>query len=370
MKKILLYLFVFVCFVSCSTHEDVVENPLNTLQPDTDDIAYAKKHLKVLGEFASELANTDNSYRNLIYNEVEKRFDGEYNVLFQTIDSILFSDKVPYSIARTETESYKVALKAFLNKEGINYFSQIYIPFYEELQKRKAKPNYQQKSPVIILLAGDSQQDVFEGYQLEDGKFDKTRFLIDESYARNHEVWVISLNERYFGKQTSNLDYYNTNGRIEASASAWIENMKCKCHKETWAAGGSEVNMITVFSDWGFYHDDTEVNTYGGGDYEGGNIKKFERKDVKNKTQRTVNFPLLNHWDARMPNTPYASYVIFEYDTWPTGLKKVTWNTGGQNYTREYRSADDYYDMSSVSKTFLHGYTVNNSCIEWNGLYY
>ncbi len=55
---------------------------------------------------------------------------------------------------------------------------------------------------------------------------------------------------------------------------AIVDEMKCKCHKESWAAGASEVNIITVVSDFGFFEYD--INLYGKGDNGGGKIYKVQ----------------------------------------------------------------------------------------------
>jgi len=198
---------------------------------------------------------------------------------------------------------------------------------------------------------------------------EETGFMVDEAYAMNNEVWVISINERYFGEEDPDDSdiMSNSNGRTAASPSAIIDQIKCKCHKESWAAGASEVHMILVASDWGFFNGD--VNLYGNGQNEGGQIYKFRRKDVKKKRNKDVNFYILNDWNDRAPGMPYGNYVIFEYDTWPTGLKTVTWFHGNTPYEWEYRSNDIYYDYNTVYNSSFNGYYVNNSCIEWLGQY-
>jgi len=106
-----------------------------------------------------------------------------------------------------------------------------------------------------------------------------------------------------------------------------------------------------------------------GGDNEGGQIYKFSRKDVKKKRNKDVNFSILNNWNERAPDTPYGNYVIFEYDTWPTGLKTATWYHNSTSYSYSYRSADGFYDLNTVYSANFAGRRVNNNCIEWLSQY-
>ena len=191
--------------------------------------------------------------------------------------------------------------------------------------------------------------------------------MIDEEFAQNNEVWVISLNERYFGENDSSSETNGSiNGRTKSSPSAIVDQIKIKCHKESWAAGASEVNILTLFSNWGATV--LDLNVYGNGVYEGGEIYKFSRKDVRKQNNKDVNFYILNDWDDRAPDMPYGNYVIFEYDTWPTGRKTIEWYVGA-TISIKYRSADIYYDLNTVYKTNFYEYYVNNGCIEWLGQY-
>ncbi len=126
--------------------------------------------------------------------------------------------------------------------------------------------------------------------------------------------------------------------------------------------------MLLVVSDWGF--ENADVNTYGKGPYEGGQIYKFKRKDVRKKRSKDVNFLILNNWNERAPGMPYGNYVIFEYDTWPTARRTATWWHGNTEYSHDYRSADGYYDLNTVYNSNFAYHSVNNGCIEWRSQYY
>lgn len=195
--------------------------------------------------------------------------------------------------------------------------------------------------------------------------------MASEKFAIENEIWVISINERVDNTGEPMEIYKNAESKITsrtmASPSAIVDQIKCKCHKESWAAGASEVNIITIASDFGFF--DFDVNLYSNGQNEGGEIYKFSRSDVSNQRNVDVNFFIINDWDERAPNKPYGNYVIFEYDTWPTGTRTATWELGGSTLNWEYRSADGYYDKQTVYKTNFSSHTVNNGCIEWRSEY-
>lgn len=367
---------IALVFNGCQEGLEVQKNDLSIeLQPHDNQIAYTKNHLKVLGQAAAGLAKSS-EFREILYQEIEKQFDGDYNVLFETLANSTV-DNVPTGVRmaaslKTE-ESYYAALKAFKNIEGTDFYPQIYIPFYEKLKDKKANSNARvlsvESEPIIVLFAGDDSQSIFPAYRLNDtGDLVETGHFVDEDFAKNNEVWVVSLNERYFGEETDNPGS-NTpnNGRTMASPSAIVDQIKCKCHKESWAAGASEVHIITLVSDYRFFN--LDINLYGGGDHEGGRIYKFSRDDVKNKRNKDVNFYIINDWDDRAPGRPYGHYVIFEYDTWPTGKRDAKWTQGGDELTWEYRSADGFYDKQTVIKYDFAFHYVNNDCIEWHSQY-
>lgn len=338
-------------------------------------IIFTQGNLNTLGMAALSIAD-DPEFREIVYKEIEKQFDGDYNVLFETLSQVQTSDQSTIGARMAATseidEKLYLAMEAFKNIEGIDYFPQIYIPFYEELKEKKVSSNAKvlspENEPVIVLFTGDDSQDVYPGYQLnESGELEETGFMIDEEFAQNNEVWVISLNERYFGENDSSSETNGSiNGRTKSSPSAIVDQIKIKCHKESWAAGASEVNILTLFSNWGATV--LDLNVYGNGVYEGGEIYKFSRKDVRKQNNKDVNFYILNDWDDRAPDMPYGNYVIFEYDTWPTGRKTAEWYVGA-TISIKYRSADIYYDLNTVYKTNFYEYYVNNGCIEWLGQY-
>jgi len=268
---------------------------------------------------------------------------------------------------------------AFKNIEEENFYPQVYIPFYEELKENKTNTNSRtlstDKNPTIVVYTGDESQEVYEGFTLdEQGNLKELGRTIDEEYAQNNEVWVISLSETVFGDcedptvACQGTGDTSSTGRVQSSPNAILANIMIRCNKESWAAGASEVHIITMFSNYGMNSGSENVEVYGGRPNQGGRIFKFSRKDVRKRRNKGVQFPILNNWDNRAPNTDYANYVIFEYDAFPTGRKWASWQLGGY-YKWQYRSKDIFYDKSSVWKYDFNGHSVDTNCIRWNSTY-
>ena len=275
-----------------------------------DPVAYAEFHFHQLGAELAKLSN-DRDFRKLVYTEIDKKFDGDNNVLLETLSKELTSSNGRVAGALSGNEKFKTSLEAFKNIEGENYYPQIYIPFYEELSEESTSSNGRimsvENDPLFVFFTGDNSEDIYPAYQWDEASEEliKTDILVDEEYALTHEVWVISINERMDPADGSIMDESNlTNARTQSTPSAYVDQIKCKCHKESWAAGRSEVHMLLLVSDWGFENGD--LHTYGKGPYEGGQIYKFKRKDVRKKRNKDVNFLILNNWDDRAPGMPYV----------------------------------------------------------------
>lgn len=363
---------------SCEKEENVqvLENEVAPEATISEPLAYTEQNLKVLGKAAASLSD-DPEFRKILYSEIEKQFDGEYNVLFETLAEKPSSKSTSIGKRMSTTsktgKGFFKAQQAFKGIEDTDYYPQIYIPFFEELKAKKENNNAKvlstEKEPVIVIFTGDEAQEVFPGYRLnEDGELEELSFQVDEYYARNNEVWVISLNERFFGNKENKTGETTGNEKIQTvPGTATITDMALKCHFESWAAGASEAHIISVFSDLSLgeytYYD------YGNGKYEGGEIYKFSRKQVKEETEINVNYKIVTDWDNRFPDLDYLNYAIFEYDTLPTGTREVTWTYGSTVLRSEYRSSEKYYNKNRIYKDNLNYNNVDDNCIKWSSSY-
>jgi len=333
----------------------------------TEEIEYTRENLKAYGRSVLALQG-EKDFKKKFYALVEESFDGERNVLFKTL---LQEEKSPMA-RRLQTELQKngnVALRAFDNIEGKNYYPQIFVPFYDEL---KAAGKLSVKEPVLVFHITDSDGPLYSGYSVDgEGDLKELNFRISEAFARENEVWVVSLNERVNDLGEPHAVYTNQSssaGRVMSSPSAIVDWMVCRCHHESWAAGASEVNIISVLSEYRFR--DHIAQFYGNGPNEGGHIHQFSRSDVRNRRNIDLNFLIVQNWDIQFPTRPYASYVIFEYDSWPTGTRTATWRQGGLEYSWEYRSADRFFYAKTVLKWAFSTHQPNdNFCLEWRARY-
>jgi hypothetical protein len=369
--KCVVIAFIIPAFImSCEESTDIMTENISVEKlSQGEKVNYAEKHLKEIARGVA-IANTK-EFRSSLYSEIENKKFGDYNVLLEELLEKGKNETFASRIKANNSSDFDLSLNAFKEIEGLDYYPQVYIPFYEELQKatEEKKVLTVESSPSIIFHIMDTGQKEYPEYKITSkGELIETGKMINETYASENEVWIFSLNEN-FELSKEGLKVYNNknlNSRL-LSASAIIDKIKCKCHKESWSAGASEVHIITIVSDYEFYN--LDINLYGGGQNEGGQIYKFSRSDVKNQSNKDVHFYIINDWDDRAPDKPYGNYVIFEYDTWPTGKKTASWTQGGATLSWEYRSADGYYDKQTVYKTGFASHSVNNSCIEWSAQY-
>jgi hypothetical protein len=221
----------FVLFIGCKKEN---ENKLSDKNPS----------LTIVSEIAKYSCQPD--FKKNVYRLVRDRFDGDNNVLCKDI------------ISKTKIGLNDTILGAlqYYQQEGL--YPQIYIPYFEEIQKRKTDEN-------VIFINGigvDESQNAFQGYWFDNDTIINTPFFIDEQYAMNHEVWVISINERV--DENGNLLIHTdktkeSNGRIGEKSSR--TGMKHECIKqikcpnlseiEGWINGAPELKCICYSHTWG-----------------------------------------------------------------------------------------------------------------------
>ncbi len=189
--------------------ENIVQELTQSLSFMNDNQSFAYDKLKKLGDIILQCSKYEN-VRNTIYSNIENKFDGENEVLIKTlIEKKVISNNSEF-VSSTDLENIGINLAAFKNIESQNYFPQIFIPFYDEL---KAKGKLNDGSPIIVpFVSGTENLNGYIGYTLNSNfKIEKLNFLIDEVFAQNNEVWVISLNEKVnsdgqlINKQTKSL---------------------------------------------------------------------------------------------------------------------------------------------------------------------
>lgn len=88
-------------------------------------------------------------------------------------------------------------------------------------------------------------------------------------------------------------------------------------------------------------------------------IRNFTRREVSRSTNVTFNFILQTGWPSSSPLSDpiYFDYVIFERDSWPTGLNNLDrydfsgfpYYLGNDFYSLKYRSSDGYYTNGKIT---------------------
>ena len=122
---------------------------------------------------------------------------------------------------------------------GIDYnqttlYSQIYIPFIEE-------HTYNDK-PVLVIAYEETDDCIARGYQIIGDKINEV--IVDETFARENLVWVISINERV----DENGDYIremvdprgqngNNGGSRMDEKSVKVKEVYISDKKECWLCG-------------------------------------------------------------------------------------------------------------------------------------
>lgn len=198
---------IFLIIIISCEHDDEIVDDRAAMYQKTDIV---HEQLFILGKSVNKLMQEE-EFKSFVYTEIEKKFDGDYNILFKNID-----DK--FRTAEVLKSEEALNSKGFF--ENLNRYPQIYIPFYEEL-KRKGKLG--KKPPVILIYTDEHENGEYEGYNLErDGSLNRLNFMINEKFAENNEVWVLSLNERVDENGELLSGFVNINSTL-ASSSSCIE---------------------------------------------------------------------------------------------------------------------------------------------------
>lgn len=314
-----------------------------------------------------------------VHTETKNKFDGEHEVLIQDLQkNSSWKQKMNMPIINS-------ALNAFKNIDGVNYYPQIYIPkFQHEEDMKEGKndipPNSNVEEDLIVYIyySGDAEVDsatneneTYAGYVLDSSNNLVYWGMVNEEYANDNEVWIISLNEsvgnegnycppefvngvyQYCPESVNGCcgsggggggDPTGCNGDPNCDPTAqsltWhpdmdlhnpvsckIDQMVVKNHKESWLAGASEISIRAALN----CHNNLELGRHisiagnmqyrsdQNSNYLGNVIKKFKRREVKNHTVKYVSYSLQTRWPVQYYQSDpiWFDYLIFEKDIWP-----------------------------------------------------
>jgi len=360
MKKLVIPLFI-VIVISCQQDELLIDKPQVVFEKvNIDDLNMITKSFVPLSEVAWDFANSDD-LRKHIYSKVEDKFDGDFNVLFRDIIDSEIAGRSAYSELINALESGIEIYQSMVNDEVIH--PQIFIPFYEELY---AQDRIGIQSPVLVFRDGPPPADgLYTGYEY----FENDLYSIgkiSEEYAKANEVWVISTNERVDENGEVRGAYTNTteSGRMESFGTPKIVSVRVKgksCMKEDWVGGKVDVwiqRHLTNTNSYpltGFYLGDPTK------DYSA-EIVKISRSDAKNSRTIGTSFTVIANWDTNPIYYGYnrISFVIFEYDPSPAGIKTVDMG----HFVLYYKSYEGYF---VIDEHYQGGNTFSySSCFESN----
>ncbi|MEP4670903.1 MAG: hypothetical protein ABJZ91_18920, partial [Cyclobacteriaceae bacterium] len=132
------------------------------------------------------------------------------------------------ALSRGETDELAEAISLLAEVAGEGIYPQIYIPYFENHTESEGISNGRSAnadaSPVIVIYTGDESKEEWPGFQLnESGELTDVGFLINENYAEENEVWVISFNERIENGEIVAFDEEDiSNSRVAASVTGSI----------------------------------------------------------------------------------------------------------------------------------------------------
>lgn len=431
MDKILSNFAIILLLQSCTKTDETiiqkqfVEKTEIMSKSASEQVTYAQQNLKEIGTEIAKLAQ-NKDFITYVHNEVKKKFDNEYEVLIQDLfKNSLWRNKEEYK----KIDSY---LNQFKNLGGANYYPQIYIPKFQELEDNgivssSFGDNATEDSIVYVYYGGDSEADTatnenesYLGYVMNSVGQMVYWGMVNEEYANNNEVWIISINESVNnagyvcpfapnGTQFSpecpggggggndnppppppggctgdpNCDPNEAAPFTEpfpdlghSKVNCKIEKMIVKDGKESWLAGASEISIRAKLHT----HNNRELGNLPNSpakhyrslqysNYLGKLISKFKRKSIKNGTEKSVNFPVETDWQSQFAYSDpiFSDYVIFEKDNWPAHLHnnlrygRIDTRIRGsetETWDQKYRSSKRKYTDNDYP--YASGVIVNN----------
>lgn len=241
--------------MSAKNKTEIVNKPIK------EQYKYVGDNLSIIQKAFLPLTKSP-EFRELLYSEVAQQFDGDENVLLQELfkrNSNLVSELMQSRFLNNSNDISK-SLDAFVNigmgRDRFTLYPQIYIHnFFNFKNKGFATPN-----PAIVVFSGDESMTTFEGLRLTlNGDMEK--ISVDENFASQNEVWVISLNENYKGKSMKEFratvkerqkytgDCISTPS-CDRTAIDWahieMNKLLIDCQWETWVQGNADVSITRV----------------------------------------------------------------------------------------------------------------------------
>ena len=259
MKNLFLWATIAVLAFSCQKDPVTPSGlPKNTALAPED--AYLGNRVKTLMLGLLDLSHQDR-FVQLVHREVGLQFDDDDNVLFKKLiktcqqENMALADKMDQSVAKYQTEIGAIghdydgyqslkgadAITDIMNGFNWNdqhYFLQVYIPFVDEVNLKE--------TPVICF--GHQEVETTVGFKLNtQGQVEV--FEVDEAYAQEHLVWVVSVNEVVDASgnlPTASKEDGDPSGWKTLGRKAEVSEIFVNDRKESWLKGKGEIQMVAA----------------------------------------------------------------------------------------------------------------------------
>ncbi len=387
MKNLIFTLAVLIFMISCS--EDNENNSISESykienRSLEEKIAYTQKHLIDIAEVINKSLK-NNKISMFVTNENNKKGVGEDKFILVK-DIIVFSKKTK-SLSDEDILKLQNSIDAFKGIIGNNLQPQIYFPKNINMETLRGLSDEIIYVPFVI----ENIEDEYAGFvENESGELEELGYLIGEEIANTENVVVISLNEEDFTHLPTTYEPVSSNTNIQ-KYSAYIDWFKIKQHKESWAAGASEINIKAMFEYHNGYHpsigsaavscDRTSI-----GHTSDFRITQVSRNQVNNQTTIYANYLLQSNW-WESPDFIYGDskppryyFVIYEYDGWPATWQSPEYETfpaifgfpSRIGYMQSVRSEQSSYITDRVESNeyqnilkYVGTYSANNDGIQF-----
>ncbi len=410
-------LLMFICACKDELAHNTLQRALlvnkQNLQHITmaEQYAYLNGHLNVLVNGILGVTE-DRTFRTQLYQQIEKRFDGDYNTLLTVLN-----EKIPGLYKQlsaspyTNADAFNVSLEAFTgipdSSGEVNIYPQLYIPNYTQL-KVKGLLN---SNPTLVSYNGDETLPWRDGIRLNAiGKPETVR--VDADYIRSHEVWVVSLSESYHGGDIVYLPVEPEPLGDDALRSVCLAPAYCQASNKNWEHGKMRnfrlhCDYDNIFSGSNDIADNSyctfprKVNPFNGSRVDaqwiGNSDHRLLKKANAGYCYADFNKMFFEEWRTAGANPPnhqgkrgnLAFFVFFEFDNWPAKLKSKdvvyteygvrsdgSWGMIDTKLTILYRSAQTELASGVMDSTdgcdgapcnnqrHPCGYRIQNTCFE------
>lgn len=265
MKQLCLLIAITFLALSCSKEKQISMDS-NLLVKDFSTLSDVQKNAYLLNSLGFGMLSQvdDLDFKKQVYEACLVMFDDDHNVLLKDLPSFKTQNKLDeihhfinknYEVTERLEEVAKYDFKAVSDRANLDYatiglpifghtlYSQIYIPFIE---------NYDVNQPLTIAIGDNDRTE--SGCRAVGYKFVGDEIValeIDEEYAKNNAVWVLSMNETVADDGELEIaktekPAFNSNRSI-SNLFAEITKVKVSDKKDCFYCGKAEVSAGGFF---------------------------------------------------------------------------------------------------------------------------